>query len=72
MIKLLLLVLFVWLAVHAIGFSFKLAWGITKVVGVLLLILALPALLACMLFASGLVLLVPIVLVGAACGVLKR
>ena len=71
MIELLVIVLFIWLFVKAIGLSLKLAWGATKVIGTLLFVVALPVLLICLLFAGGAILLLPLLLVGAAYAVLK-
>ena len=71
MFELLVLILFVWLFVKAIGLTFKVTWGLAKVVAVILFTLALPALIGCFLVAGGVALLVPIALVGAAWGILK-
>ena len=71
MFELLVVVLFAWLFIKAIGFSLRLAWGVAKIVGLLLIIPALPLLLVGLLFAGGVILLLPLLLVGAACGVLK-
>lgn len=70
MFELLIVVLFAWLFIKAIGLSLRLAWGAAKVIGVLLILPALPLLLGGLLFAGGLILLLPLLLVGAACGVL--
>ena len=64
-------ILFVWLFVKAIGLAFKVTWGLAKIVAVILFTLALPALIGGLLVAGGLVLLVPLALVGAAFGILK-
>lgn len=71
MFEILIVVLFIWLAIKAIGLSLRVAWGAAKIVGSLLFVLALPALVLCLIFASGAVLLVPVVLLGVACVVLK-
>ena len=71
MFEILTVALFIWLAVKAVGLSLRLAWGAAKVVGWLLIIPALPALFGCLLFAGGAILLLPVILAGAACGVLK-
>ena len=64
-------ILFVWLFVKAIGLAFKVTWGLAKIVAVILFTLALPALIGGLLVAGGIVLLVPLALVGAAFGILK-
>lgn len=71
MFELLVLITFSWLFIKAIQLAFKVTWGLAKVVAVILFVLALPTLFGCFLVASGIALLVPIALVGAACGILK-
>ena len=71
MVELIVLILFAWLLIGALRLTFKIAWGVAKVIAVILFVLALPALIAGLLMASGLVLLVPLALVGAAFGILK-
>lgn len=71
MFELLVLIAFGWLFIKAIGLAFKVTWGLAKVVAVILFVSALPALIGCLLVASGIALLIPVALVGAACGILK-
>ena len=71
MFELLVLILFVWLFTKAIGLTFRVTWGLAKVIAVFLFILAVPALIGCLLLAGGLALLVPVALIGAAWGILK-
>ena len=71
MFELLVLVLFVWLLAKSIGLAFRVTWGLAKIVAVILFTLALPALIGCLLVASGVILLIPVALVGAAFGILK-
>lgn len=71
MLELLTLALFVWLFYHALRLTFRITWGFAKVVAVFLLILALPVLAGCLLFASGVILLLPIVLVVLAWSILR-
>ena len=71
MFELLVLIAFGWLFVKAVGLAFKVTWGAAKIVAVVLFTLALPALAGCLLIAGGIVLLVPVALVGAAWGILK-
>jgi len=68
---LLVLVLFGWLFINAMRLAFKIAWGAAKVIAVILFVLALPLLVLCMIFAAGVYLLLPLVMVAAAWGVLK-
>lgn len=71
MLDILFTVIFLWLLVKAIGFAFKLTWGITKIVACVLMVLAFPTLILCLLFASGIALLLPIALIAIAVGILK-
>ena len=71
MFELLTVAIFVWLMVKAIGFAFKLTWGVTRIVASILISLALPALILCLIFAGGILLLVPLAMVAIAAGILK-
>ena len=71
MFELLILVAFVWLFVKTIGLAFKVTWGLAKIVAMLLFVLALPTLVGCFLVAGGVLLLIPVALVGTACGILN-
>ena len=71
MFEIITLVVFIWLMVKAIGLAFKLTWGIAKIIASILLVLALPALIVCMIFVGGIALLVPLILIGIAAGILK-
>lgn len=71
MLDLIITVLFFWLFFKAIGLTLKLTWGITKFIASLLFTIALPMLIGCLLFAGGLVILVPLGLVALALGLVK-
>lgn len=71
MLDLLITVLFCWLFFKAIGLAFKVAWGGAKIIASLLLTLAVPLLIACLVFAGGLLLLIPVALIAIAFGLLK-
>jgi hypothetical protein len=71
MFELLVIALFCWIFFGAIKLTFKVAWGVAKVAAVILFILALPSLIGCLLYASGIILLMPVVLIGLAWGILK-
>ncbi|MBO5462727.1 MAG: hypothetical protein J6A49_05375 [Clostridia bacterium] len=64
-------VLFVWLFFKALKLTFKITWGITKIIAVILFVIAIPALIGCLLFAGGAVFLLPLALVAAAFGLVK-
>ena len=71
MLDLLMIIVFCWLFFKALGLVFRLAWGVTKFLVGLLVTIALGTLVGGVLFAGGLVLLLPIALVGIALGLLK-
>ena len=71
MFELLTLAIFLWLFVKAIGFAFRLTWGIAKLAASILIGLALPVLILCLIFAGGVLLLVPLVMLAIAAGILK-
>ena len=71
MFELLTVAIFVWLVVKAIGLTLRLTWGFARVVASILITLALPALVLCLIFAGGILLLVPLVMVAVAAGIVK-
>ena len=71
MFELLTVAIFIWLLVKAVGFAFKLTWGIAKIAASILIGLAFPALIFCLLFAGGILLLVPLLMIAIAAGILK-
>ena len=71
MLDILLTVLFLWLFIKGVKLTFRVAWGTAKVVASVLFAVALPVLGICLVFAGGILLLVPVVLAGIAFGVLK-
>lgn len=71
MFELLTIIVFVWLLVKAIGLAFKLTWGMAKIVASILMVLALPLLIVCLLFVGGAILIVPVAMIGIAAGIMK-
>ena len=71
MFELLTIVVFVWLTIKAIGLAFKLTWGMAKIIASILMVLALPLLIVCLLFVGGAILIVPIAMIGIAAGIMK-
>lgn len=71
MFELLVLVLFCWIFFGSIRLIFKVAWGMTKILAVILFVVALPTLIVGLLFAGGIVLLLPIILIAFAWVILK-
>lgn len=66
-----ILVSLVGLLFKGIGLAFKLTWGVAKIAASILMVLAMPALILCLVFAGGIVLIVPLALMGIAVGILK-
>ena len=71
MLEILTVVVFVWLFWNVLKLLFKITWGTAKVIAVLLAIAALPALTVCLLFAGGILLLVPVAVIAIAWWLLK-
>ena len=71
MFELLTLAIFVWLLVKAVGFALRLTWGVAKITASILIGLAFPVLILCLLFAGGVLLLVPVVMIAIAAIILK-
>lgn len=71
MFELLTTAIFAWLLAKAIGFAFRLTWGIAKIIASILIGLALPVLILSLVFAGGIVLLVPLVMLAVAAGIMK-
>ncbi len=66
MFELLTVAIFFWLLVKAAGFAFKLTWGVAKVAASVLIGLALPVLIVCLVFVGGFALLLPLGMIFAA------
>ena len=72
MFELLILAIFIWLLVKAIGLAFKLTWGFAKITASILIGLAFPVLIVCFLFfVGGIALLIPLVMIAIAAGIVK-
>ena len=71
MFELLVVAAFLWLFIKGLGLAFRVTWGLTKAVAIVLFVLAMPALLGCLLLAGGVLLLIPVALVGIAFCILK-
>ena len=65
------LILFGWIFWGALRLAFKVTWGFAKIAASILFVLALPVLIVCLLFAGGMVLLLPVALIALAWGILK-
>ena len=71
MFELLVLILFGWIFFGAIRLAFHVTWGFAKIAASILFALALLVLVLCLLFAGGVVLLLPVAMIGLAWGVLR-
>ena len=71
MFELLIIAIFIWLLVKAIGLAFKLTWGVAKIAASILIGLAFPVLIICLVFVGGIALLLPVVMIAIAAGILK-
>lgn len=71
MLELLTVAVFIWLLVKAVGFALKLTWGVAKIIASILIGLALPVLIVSLVFAGGVLLLVPLIMIAIAAGILK-
>ncbi len=72
MLDILILILFCWLFLKALGLALKVAWGSAKIIASLLFAIAVPVLVLCLVFAGGIALLIPVALVAIAFGLLKE
>lgn len=71
MLEIIFTILAVWLFFKAIGLAFKITWGAAKIVATILLALAVPVFILCLIFAGGFILLLPVALIAGAVGLLK-
>ena len=71
MIEVLFALLFCWIFFHAIRLIFKITWSFARVAAVILMVIALPSLIGCLLLASGIALLIPVLIIALAWGILK-
>ena len=71
MFELLIIAIFLWLLVKAIGLAFKLTWGVAKITASILIGLAFPVLIVCFVFVGGIALLVPVAMIAIAAGIVK-
>ena len=71
MLEVLTVIVFIWLLAKTINLAFKLTWGVAKVIASILIGLAFPVLIVCLVFVGGIALLVPIAVIGIAFGILK-
>ena len=71
MIEILCTALFIWLFIKVFGLVFKVAWSLTKIIAMVLFVMALPALIICFIIAGGFLLLIPVAFLGLALALLN-
>ena len=71
MFELLVIAVFCLMFGKVLKLAFHITWGMAKIAAFVLCVLACPALILCLLFASGFVLVVPVLLVVGAYSMLK-
>lgn len=62
----------IWLFFKILGLIFRMAWGTAKIAASILLTIGSVMLVCCLLFAGGVLILIPAVLLSVAFGILKR
>lgn len=70
LLKLAVILFFCWLLFISVKLMFKLTWGAAKLIGIVLCIIACPVLVLCLVFAGGIVLFSPLLLLIAVCALL--
>ena len=71
MFELLVIMIFCGLIVKVLKLAFSITWGMAKIAATVLCVLACPLLIMCLLFASGLALIIPVLIVVGAYTILK-
>ena len=71
MFELLVVILFGWLSIKVIGLVLRVTWSVASALATVLFVIALPVLFVGLLFAGGIFLLLPLLLIGGAFGLLK-
>ena len=71
MLDLIITIVFIWLFFKVLGLVLKAAWSVTKFIASALMTIAVPLLIGCLIFAGGMFLLIPVILIAVAFGLLK-
>lgn len=71
MLEFLIVIMFCWLFFKAIGLALRVAWGTAKIAASVLFTVAVPLLIGCLIFAGGVILLLPLALIAIAFGLLR-
>lgn len=71
MTEIIISILAIVLLIKAIRLTFKLTWGLAKIVATILLVLAVPIFILCLVLVGGFFLLIPVGIIAAAIGIIK-
>jgi len=71
MLEILMLIFCIWLLGRIIGLCFRMAWGTAKIAVSVLMTIGSILLVCCLLFAGGILILIPAVILCVAFGILK-
>ena len=71
MFEILTIAIFIWLLMKSVSLALRLTWGIAKIIASILIGLAFPVLVLAVVFAGGVLLLIPIAMVAIAVLILK-
>lgn len=71
MTEIIISILAIVLLIKAIGLTFKITWGLAKIVATILLVLAVPIFILCLVLVGGFFLLIPVGIIAAAIGIIK-
>ncbi len=72
MFEILVTALSLYFFIGAVKLAFKITWGATKIIATVLLSLAVPVLILCLIFAGGAVIIVPALLIAGAFALLRK
>ncbi len=71
MLEIIISILAIVLLIKAISLTFRITWGLAKIVATILLVLAVPIFIVCLILLGGFFLLIPVGLIAAAIGIIK-
>lgn len=71
MTEIIISILAIVLLIKAISLTFRITWGLAKIVATILLVLAVPIFIVCLILLGGFFLLIPVGLIAAAIGIIK-
>ena len=72
MIEIIITILAICLFAKAISLAFRITWGVAKIVATVMMVLAVPIFIVCLIFAGGFILLLPVALIAGAIGILVK